>query len=77
MTEVTPRSAGTVRDQSTGDLIRQAAEQISVLVRDELALARAEPAEKGKRAGLGVGMLGGAVRRVRADIDEVKGRAQR
>ena len=46
-------------DASTGELIRQAAEQISRLVRDELALARAEMTEKGKKAGVGVGLLGG------------------
>ncbi|MFC0533676.1 phage holin family protein [Phytohabitans kaempferiae] len=43
----------------TGDLVRQAAEQISRLVRDELALARAEMMQKGKRAGAGAGLLGG------------------
>jgi hypothetical protein len=44
---------------STGELVRQAAEQISRLVRDELALTRAEMTEKGKKAGVGAGMLGG------------------
>jgi MFS family permease len=43
----------------TAELVRQAAEQISRLVRDELALAKAEMAEKGKRAGVGVGLFGG------------------
>jgi len=46
-------------DAGTGDLVRQAADQISRLVRDELALARAEMVEKGKRAGTGAGLLGG------------------
>lgn len=45
---------------STSDLVSQAAAQISTLVRDELALAKLELAEKGKRAGLGGGLLGGA-----------------
>ncbi len=45
---------------STADLISQASQQISTLVRDELALAKAELAEKGKRAGMGGGLLGGA-----------------
>jgi uncharacterized membrane protein YqjE len=45
---------------STSDLVSQAAAQISTLVRDELALARLELAEKGKRAGLGGGLFGGA-----------------
>jgi uncharacterized membrane protein YqjE len=47
-------------DQSTADLVSQAAAQISTLVRDELALAKTELAEKGKRAGLGGGLFGGA-----------------
>lgn len=45
---------------STGDLVSQAAAQISTLVRDELALAKLELTEKGKRAGVGGGLLGGA-----------------
>jgi hypothetical protein len=47
-----------VEAASTAELVRQAAEQMSRLVRDELALARAEMAEKGKRAGIGAGLLG-------------------
>src|SRR3954466_7462431 len=42
------------------ELVTQAAAQISTLVRDELALAKLEMTEKGKRAGLGGGLLGGA-----------------
>ena len=38
-------------DMSVPDLVRQAYGQITTLVRDELALARAELAEKGNRAG--------------------------
>ncbi len=45
---------------STGDLVSQAAAQISTLVRDELALAKLELTEKGKRAGIGGGLFGGA-----------------
>jgi uncharacterized membrane protein YqjE len=52
-----PRPAG---GASTADLVSQAAAQISTLVRDELALAKAELAEKGKRAGVGGGLFGGA-----------------
>ena len=44
---------------STADLVSQLSEQVSTLVRDELALARAELTEKGKRAGKGAGLLGG------------------
>ncbi|BCB75969.1 phage holin family protein [Phytohabitans flavus] len=48
-----------MRGAGTADLVRQAADQISRLVRDELALARAEVMQKGKRAGAGAGLLGG------------------
>lgn len=49
-----------VTEQSAAALVRQAAEQISTLVRDEFRLAQAELAEKGKHAAFGVGMFGGA-----------------
>jgi hypothetical protein len=48
-----------VTDQSTSELVQRASEQISRLVRDEIALAKAELAVKGKHAGIGVGLLGG------------------
>jgi VIT1/CCC1 family predicted Fe2+/Mn2+ transporter len=47
-------------EESTADLIKQAADQISTLVREELALAKAEMSEKAGRAGRGVGLFGGA-----------------
>jgi uncharacterized membrane protein YqjE len=46
-------------DQSTSELVQRASEQISRLVKDELALAKAELTEKGKHAGVGVGLFGG------------------
>ncbi|MFF5226899.1 phage holin family protein [Dactylosporangium sp. NPDC000521] len=59
-----PTLAGTATSatdhRSTADLVKLAAEQISTLVRDELKLAQVELAQKGKRAGMGVGMFGGA-----------------
>jgi uncharacterized membrane protein YqjE len=54
------RPAGPVADQSTSELVQRASEQISRLVRDELALAKAELTEKGKHAGVGVGLFGAA-----------------
>ncbi len=45
---------------STGDLIRRLSEDTSTLVRKEVELAKAELAEKGRKAGLGAGMFGGA-----------------
>src|SRR5690242_4364309 len=57
------RYAGSAVDHdhaSTADLVKQAGEQISQLVRDELALARAEMTAKAKRAGTGAGLFGAA-----------------
>jgi uncharacterized membrane protein YqjE len=48
-----------VTDQSTSELVQRASEQITRLVRDEIALAKVELAEKGKHAGIGVGLFGG------------------
>ncbi|QSB16918.1 phage holin family protein [Natronosporangium hydrolyticum] len=48
-----------VTEQSTGELVQHASEQFARLIREELALARAEFAEKGRRAGRGAGLLGG------------------
>lgn len=44
----------------TSELIRQMSEQVSRLVRDELRLAKMELTEKGRHAGIGVGLFGGA-----------------
>jgi uncharacterized membrane protein YqjE len=49
-----------LREQSIGDLLKRLSEDTSTLVRQEMALARAELTEQGKRAGTGAGMLGGA-----------------
>lgn len=46
------------RDQSTGDLVKQLSEQVSLLVRNELKMARLEMTSKGKQAGVGMGMFG-------------------
>ena len=48
------------QERSTAELIRQMSEEVSTLVRDELQLARMEMTRKGKEAGKGAGMLGGA-----------------
>jgi Flp pilus assembly protein TadB len=44
--------------QTTAELVKTAAEQISRLVRDELRLAQTELAQKGKHAGMGAGLFG-------------------
>lgn len=48
------------QERSTGELVKSLSEQVSVLVRDELKLAQLEMTRKGKRAGMGAGMLGGS-----------------
>jgi uncharacterized membrane protein YqjE len=51
---------GRLREQPTGELFKQLSNDLSVLVHQELKLAQAEMTEKGKNAGVGVGMFGGA-----------------
>ncbi|QHY94257.1 hypothetical protein SSPS47_03840 [Streptomyces sp. S4.7] len=46
--------------EPVGELVKQASEQISRLLHEELALAQAEMREKGKRFGRSGGLLGGA-----------------
>lgn len=46
--------------EPVGDLVQRASQQLSQLVRDEMRLAQAEMAEKGKRFGKGGGLFGGA-----------------
>ena len=53
-------SQGDARDRPVAELLKELSNQTSTLVRKELELAKAEMAEKGKQAGLGVGMFGGA-----------------
>lgn len=45
---------------SVAELVKQLTEQTSRLARQEVELAKAELAQKGKRAGIGAGMFGGA-----------------
>src|SRR3954466_865545 len=49
-----------LHDASFGDLFKRLSEETSSLIRQEMALARAELQEKGKTAGKGAGMFGGA-----------------
>ena len=49
-----------LREQSIGDLLKQLSQETTTLVRQELDLAKAEMTEKGKQAGVGAGMFGGA-----------------
>jgi len=51
---------GDLRERSFGELTKQLSEDVSTLVRQEIALARAEMTQKGKQAGKGLGMFGAA-----------------
>jgi uncharacterized protein YoxC len=47
-------------ERSVAELVQDMSQQLSTLMRDELRLAKAELSEKGKRAGMGAGLFGGA-----------------
>jgi Flp pilus assembly protein TadB len=47
-------------EEPVSELVQQASQQLSQLVRDEMRLAQAEMAHKGKRYGRGGGLFGGA-----------------
>jgi uncharacterized membrane protein YqjE len=49
-----------LRERPTGDLLKELSDHTTTLVQQEIALAKAELAEKGKKAGVGAGMFGGA-----------------
>jgi hypothetical protein len=50
------------RNASTAELVKELSREVSQLVHEEIALAKAEMTQKGKQAGIGAGMLsGGAV----------------
>lgn len=50
----------TAQDRSVPELMRELAQETGTLVRQELALARAEMAQTARRTGVGIGGLGGA-----------------
>jgi uncharacterized membrane protein YqjE len=49
-----------LRQRPTGDLLKELSEHTTTLVKQEIELAKAELQEKGKKAGVGAGMFGGA-----------------
>jgi uncharacterized membrane protein YqjE len=49
-----------VREHGTGELLKELSDHTTTLVRKEIELAKAELGEKGKKAGQGAGMFGGA-----------------
>lgn len=59
--ESTPQTREAELSQaSVGELVKQLSDQTSRLARQEVELAKAELAVKGKRAGIGAGMFGAA-----------------
>jgi uncharacterized membrane protein YqjE len=54
------REHNDLRDRPTGELLKELSNQTTTLVRQEIELAKAELGEKGRKAGLGAGMFGGA-----------------
>jgi len=57
---VEQRSTGNSSEKSASELLRDLSQQTGDLVRQEMELAKAELREKGKAAGMGAGMFGGA-----------------
>jgi Putative Actinobacterial Holin-X, holin superfamily III len=55
-----PRGTANVADVSVGDLLGNVSRDLSTLMRQELALAKAELKIEAAKAGKGFGMLGGA-----------------
>ena len=50
----------TMDDRPVGQLVQEMSQQTALLVRKELELAQLEMKDKGKRAGIGAGLFGGA-----------------
>ncbi len=60
-TSTTGNTGHTAQDDPTlGALVHDLTPQVPQLIRSEMRLAQAEMTEKGKRAGLGIGMFSGA-----------------
>jgi hypothetical protein len=55
-----PGGSEDLRERSIGELLKQLSEETTRLVHQELELAKAELSQKGKQAGAGAGMFGGA-----------------
>ncbi|WP_020388946.1 phage holin family protein [Kribbella catacumbae] len=57
------------QEQHVGALVAQLSDDVSRLVRDEMRLAKAELKDKGKEAGIGIGLFEG----VHEDLEALKG----
>jgi MFS family permease len=60
MANATQAGEAQASEASLAELVKQLSDQTTRLARQEVELAKAELAVKGKRAGLGAGMFGGA-----------------
>jgi uncharacterized membrane protein YqjE len=60
MSDATNGRGSDARDRPVGELVKDLSQQTSTLVRKEIELARAELHEKGRIAGKGAGLMGGA-----------------
>ena len=60
MSAVDNNDGPALKERSIGELLTQLSQETTTLVRQELELAKAELTEKGKEAGKGAGMFGGA-----------------
>jgi predicted phage tail protein len=60
MANATEAGGSSGSQESVAELVKQLSEQASRLARQEAELAKAELTAKGKRAGIGAGMFGGA-----------------
>jgi len=60
MSSQVPGDTEDLRDRSLGELLEQLSEQTTRLVHQELELAKAELAQKGRQVGAGAGLFGGA-----------------
>ena len=57
---VQQQNAEQLKDRPIGELLKELSQQTTTLVRQELELAKAEVAQKGKQMGTGAGLFGAA-----------------
>lgn len=57
---MTTQNENELRDRPLGEVAKNLTSDVSLLVRQEIELAKAEMAQKGRTAAPGIGMLGGA-----------------
>jgi uncharacterized membrane protein YqjE len=55
-----PHGTNDLHERPASELLKQLSDQTTTLVRQEIELAKLELQEKGKKAGIGAGMFGGA-----------------